>query len=88
MWAFFPGAIALIGSVFFLFLRSRQKKAITPASNVNWNKQSLPVKGEPGVYKSGLLTNEDENVVERIVPEVETLYDAFQHGMKVIRYIF
>ncbi|CAJ0599750.1 unnamed protein product [Cylicocyclus nassatus] len=85
LWAFFPGAIALAGSIFFLFLRSRQKKAITeapPRPNVNWDKQSLPVKGEPGVYKCGLLTNDNENVVERIYPEVVTLYDAFLYGMK------
>ncbi|CAJ0599718.1 unnamed protein product [Cylicocyclus nassatus] len=85
MWVFFPGAVALVGSIFFLFLRSRQKKAIAeapPRPNVNWDKQSLPVKGEPGVYKSGLLTNDNENVIERIYPDVETLYDAFLHGLK------
>ncbi|KHJ86825.1 hypothetical protein OESDEN_13414 [Oesophagostomum dentatum] len=84
MWAFFPGALAFVGSALYLFLRIRPKKSIAASPpGVDRQKQSLPVKGEPGVYKCGLITSEDENVIENIVPEVTTLWEAFLHGMKV-----
>ncbi|KAK6057693.1 hypothetical protein COOONC_04749 [Cooperia oncophora] len=47
MWALFPGAIALLGSVFLLIIRNRTKKAVTAPPNISLEKQSIPVKGEP-----------------------------------------
>ncbi|VDP10615.1 unnamed protein product [Heligmosomoides polygyrus] len=82
MWAVFPGAIALLGSVFFLFLRGRTKKAVNAPPNVSREKQSLPVKGEPGVYKSGLLPSDHQLVVDSFYPGVQTLWDAFNRGLK------
>ncbi|WKX99249.1 hypothetical protein Q1695_014269 [Nippostrongylus brasiliensis] len=82
MWAFFPGAIALLGSVFLLFLRNRTKKTITTPSPISRDKQSVPVQGERGVYKSGLLASNGKLYEDKVYPEVVTLWDAFNHGLK------
>ncbi|ETN77700.1 hypothetical protein NECAME_03118 [Necator americanus] len=42
-------------------------------------------KGESGVYKSGLLTDEDENVIMDLYPGIDTLWDAFNRGMKILQ---
>ncbi|KAK6018335.1 hypothetical protein OSTOST_16085, partial [Ostertagia ostertagi] len=85
MWAIFPGAIALLGSVFLLFIRNRTKKAVSRPPNVSIEKQSIPVKDEPGVYKSGLLPSDDQLVIENMYPGLNTLYDLFCKGLKESR---
>ncbi|VDO10257.1 unnamed protein product [Haemonchus placei] len=82
MWAFFPGAIALLGSVFLIMLRNRTKKPIKSSPEPSREKQSLPVKDEPGVYKSGLLLSDDEKVIEKVFPEIHTIWDVFNRGLK------
>ncbi|KAJ1354960.1 hypothetical protein KIN20_012063 [Parelaphostrongylus tenuis] len=80
-WTMLSVAIALIGTVLFYSIRKRTNGICLTPSNVSRKAQSLPVKGEPGVYKCGLLSD-DQNYIDSIYPEVKTLWDAFNRGIK------
>ncbi|KAJ1354958.1 hypothetical protein KIN20_012058 [Parelaphostrongylus tenuis] len=84
IWTVFPLATTLIGTVFFFLFRKLTKQICsTPSpSKISRKAQSIPVKGEQGVYKCGLLLSDDENIIENIFADVNTLWDAFNRGMK------
>ncbi|CAJ0941491.1 unnamed protein product, partial [Mesorhabditis belari] len=84
---------AVIGASLFVFFSVwRRRKAIEPPMGASIQRQSLPLRlnferqsieleGQPGVFKCGYLTDDHVETVETAYPEVHTLYDVFLRGI-------
>lgn len=72
--------------IVFMFGRRRQQQIAASdgqdadAGNMQ---EAIELEDSPGVYKSGLLRDRPEQVLERYFPEVATLWDSFKRGMKL-----
>jgi long-chain acyl-CoA synthetase len=71
-----------IGSIFTVYRFKIRPPSILPPG-VSRKKQAIPVKGEEGAFKSGLLVNSDKKVVPCVYPEITTLYQLFLRGLEI-----
>lgn len=74
----------LLGSVFLLIgnNRKRRKQAAELQMGIDRKQQAVEL-GNTGVFKSGLLKDDQRDVIVTLYPDVTTLYQAFLRGMKV-----
>ncbi|KAK0395254.1 hypothetical protein QR680_001186 [Steinernema hermaphroditum] len=76
-------AVTVVGVVIYYISQMSERKKLQPPPGVSVEKQAVEIKGQKGVYKSGLLADSEENVIEKFWPEVSTLYEAFQRGLDI-----
>uniref|UniRef100_A0A8R1E6U4 long-chain-fatty-acid--CoA ligase n=2 Tax=Caenorhabditis japonica TaxID=281687 RepID=A0A8R1E6U4_CAEJA len=76
-------AAALLGSSYFLYCKLLKSAKLALPNGYSIDRQAVPVKGQPGVWKSALLENQEEDVLTTFYPEVTTLHDVFLRGKKV-----
>uniref|UniRef100_A0AC35TZJ8 Long-chain-fatty-acid--CoA ligase n=1 Tax=Rhabditophanes sp. KR3021 TaxID=114890 RepID=A0AC35TZJ8_9BILA len=69
-------------AAFIYFVKRMSERKLLPPKGVSRDHQSIEVKGEPGVYKSALVSEKEGKWIETFSPEVTTVYEAFQHGLK------
>lgn len=73
----------LLGSMFYLFGRRRANNSGSqPGAEFDAGQQAIELQDQPGVFKSAILKDQPEAVIERLYPDVHTLWDGFQHGLK------
>ncbi|CAO4371935.1 unnamed protein product [Caenorhabditis nigoni] len=75
-------AAALIGSSYFLYCKLLKSQKLSLPNGLSVDKQAVEVKGQPGVWKSALMENENDDVLTRFYPEVATIHDVFLKGKK------
>jgi long-chain acyl-CoA synthetase len=72
----------LFTSVFISFRIWKGRNRILPPNGISVDQQSIELKNEKGVYKSALLKYTKHDTLTSYYPGVETLFDAFLHGME------
>jgi long-chain acyl-CoA synthetase len=72
----------LFTSVFISFRIWKGRNKIMPPNGISVDQQSIELKNEKGVYKSALLKYTKHDTLTSYYPGVETLFDAFLHGME------
>jgi long-chain acyl-CoA synthetase len=72
----------LFTSVFISFRIWKGRNRIMPPNGISVDQQSIELKNEKGVYKSALLKYTKHDTLTSYYPGVETLFDAFLHGME------
>ncbi|CAD6187804.1 unnamed protein product [Caenorhabditis auriculariae] len=77
-------AAALLGSGYLLYQRLKGPDRVALPHGFSLDRQALPVKGQPGVWKSALM-NGDDDVIYKFYAEVKTIYDMFIRGKQVSR---
>ncbi|UMM25993.1 hypothetical protein L5515_005577 [Caenorhabditis briggsae] len=75
-------AAAFIGSSYFLYCKLLKSQKLSLPNGLSVDKQAVEVKGQPGVWKSALMENENDDVLTRFYPEVATIHDVFLKGKK------
>ncbi|CAB3401784.1 unnamed protein product [Caenorhabditis bovis] len=80
-----PGALAglaaaLLGSTYFLYVKFLRAARVILPNCLDLDHQAVPVKGQPGVWKSALLSDDDGDVLERFYPHIATIHDIFMMG--------
>lgn len=75
-------AAAVIGSSYFLYCKLLRAPKLSLPGGLSVDKQAVEVKGQPGVWKSALMENEQDDVLTRFYPEVATIHDVFLKGKK------
>jgi long-chain acyl-CoA synthetase len=72
----------LFTSAFISFRIWKGRNRIMPPNGISVDQQSIELKNEKGVYKSALLKYTKHDTLTSYYPGVETLFDAFLHGME------
>uniref|UniRef100_A0AC35GIV9 Long-chain-fatty-acid--CoA ligase n=1 Tax=Panagrolaimus sp. PS1159 TaxID=55785 RepID=A0AC35GIV9_9BILA len=72
----------LFTSVFISFRIWKGRNRILPPNGISVDQQSIELKNEKGVYKSALLKYTKHDTLTSYYSGVETLFDAFLHGME------
>ncbi|KAF1760494.1 hypothetical protein GCK72_008743 [Caenorhabditis remanei] len=76
-------AAAVIGSTYFLYCKLLKTAKLSLPNGLSVDRQAVEVKGQPGVWKSALMENEQEDVLTRFYPEVATIHDVFLKGKEM-----
>jgi long-chain acyl-CoA synthetase len=73
----------ILTSIFISLRIWKGRNRIVPQSGIDVNQQAIELKDQKGVYKSGILKYTKHDTLKSYYPGVETLFDAFLHGMEI-----